>query len=75
MVMYMEVITLRIPEEIKRKMNEIDINWSEVAREAIKRRLILEKRKKAMRFMDEIRSKSDKRISMSEEVIKWRKRH
>jgi hypothetical protein len=71
----MEVITLRIPEEIKRKMNEIDINWSEVAREAIKRRLILEKRKKATRFMDEIRSKSDKRISMSEEVIKWRKRH
>lgn len=75
MVMYVEVITLRIPEEIKRKMNEIDINWSEVAREAIKRRLILEKRKRAMKFMDEIRSKSDKRISMSEEVIKWRKRH
>lgn len=35
-------ITLSMPEEIKREMISFpDINWSAVAREAIKRRLIM----------------------------------
>ncbi len=36
----MSTITLAVPEELKKEMNEFgDINWSAVAREAIKGRL------------------------------------
>jgi len=35
-------ITLSVPEDIKREMEQFqDINWSAVAREAIKRRILL----------------------------------
>ncbi len=38
-------ITLSVPEEIKKEMDSFpEMNWSAVAREAIKRRLILLKR-------------------------------
>ncbi len=37
----MPTITLSIPEELKKDMDESpDINWSEVAREAIRKRVI-----------------------------------
>ena len=38
-------ITLSVPEELKKEMDEIpDINWSEVARTAIKNKILLLKR-------------------------------
>lgn len=39
-------ITVKIEKEIKEKMKEIKINWSEYIREAIRRRIELEERKK-----------------------------
>ncbi len=40
-------ITIRIDEELKRKMREVKINWSEYIREAIRRRIELEEKRKA----------------------------
>ncbi len=40
-------ITIRVDDELRRKMKEIKINWSEYIREAIRRRIELEERKKA----------------------------
>ncbi len=40
-------ITVRIDDELRRKMREIKINWSEYIREAIRRRIELEERRKA----------------------------
>lgn len=55
-------ITVRVPEELKRKMREFDyINWSEVVRKAIEERVAIEERRKlreqAARAMDEIRGR------------------
>ena len=41
----MTVFTVRIDEETKRLMSGIDVNWSEVIRSAIRRRIEEERRK------------------------------
>jgi hypothetical protein len=42
-------ITLSVPEELKEKMDKFkEINWSEIARQAIRRRIIL------LREMDDL---------------------
>ena len=40
----MAVITVRVPEELKLKMKELDINWSEEIRKFIQRRVDEEER-------------------------------
>lgn len=40
-------ITVKIDKKLKERMKEIRINWSEYIREAIRRRIELEERKKA----------------------------
>jgi hypothetical protein len=49
-------ITLSVPEEMKELMEEFpDINWSAVAREAIKKRIIMLKKFKEFTKQSEIR--------------------
>lgn len=43
----MEIITVKVDKELKKKMKEIDINWSEYIRESIRKRIELEERKEA----------------------------
>lgn len=75
--MYMsEVMTFRIPKELQAEMAAFDINWSEYLREAIRQKLVMTRREKAFKEMDEIREKyKGTGLSMSEEVKKWRKLH
>jgi len=40
-------ITIRVDDELRKKMREIKINWSEYIRDAIRRRIELEERRKA----------------------------
>ncbi len=42
----MAVVTVRIPDELKVKMKELDINWSEEIREFIRRRIDEEERRR-----------------------------
>ena len=42
----MAVITVRVSDELKLKMKELDINWSEEIREFIRRRIDEEERRK-----------------------------
>ena len=42
----MSVITVRVPRELKEKMKELDINWSEEIRKFIVRRIDEELRKR-----------------------------
>lgn len=70
-----EVLTVRVPKEIKDEMEDYKINWSEYIRETIRRKIIELKRERAFKEMDKIRSKIPKsKLSMADEVIKWRKR-
>ena len=42
----MAIVTVRVPDELKLKMKELDINWSEEIREFIRRRIDEEERKR-----------------------------
>jgi len=42
----MAVVTVRVPDELKVKMKELDINWSEEIREFIRRRIDEEERRR-----------------------------
>jgi len=44
----MAVVTVRVPDELKLKMKELDINWSEEIREFIRRRIDEEERRRKM---------------------------
>ena len=48
----MDVISFRIPKNLKKSMKEIDINWSEEIRRFIEARVREEKRKKALKEID-----------------------
>ena len=57
----MTVFTVRIDDEVRAAMNSIDVNWSEVVRVAIKRRLDEEERRnlaKAVLLNEELRRPS-----------------
>ena len=48
----MDVISLRIPEELKKAMKEIEINWSEEIRKFIEAKVKEYKKKKALEEID-----------------------
>jgi len=52
----MNVITIRIDKKVKEELKKFPhVNWSQVAREAILKRLELEKRKAAAKKVDEVK--------------------
>lgn len=63
------VFTVKIPEELKKKMNQIDINWSEYVRECLQKKVNYERRKAAFEKLDEIRKRA-KPVS-TEEIVQW----
>jgi hypothetical protein len=68
----MTVITVRVDEETKSMMGSIDVNWSEVIRSAIKRRIEEEKMRnlaKAVLINEELRRPS-KGEEKAEEIIR-----
>jgi len=63
------VITVKVPEELKRKMKQVKLNWSEYIRSAIQKKLEEQKMNAASAKLDEIRSRS-KPVS-TEEIVAW----
>ncbi|MGQ9469687.1 MAG: hypothetical protein ACUVTD_07720 [Nitrososphaerales archaeon] len=54
----MSVITLRIPKELKDAIKKhADVNWSEVVREAIVKKIEIEERLEAIKKIDEIKKR------------------
>jgi len=80
----MEVVSFKVDASTKRRMARIrDINWSEVLRDAIRRRLELEERLRApidrrqaieaARRMDEFRSQIGRsEYNSTKEIRRWR---
>jgi hypothetical protein len=62
-------ITVKIPEELKRNMDKIDVNWSEYVRECLQKKVNYEKMKAASDKLDEIRKRA-KPVS-TEEIVAW----
>jgi len=83
----MEVVSFKIDSRLKKKMKQYkDINWSEILREAVEKRLILEeffrntsfdvkKALKASSAIDTLRTKTSGSWSGEEEIKHWRTLH
>lgn len=75
----MATISLRVPDDLKRRMEEHDVNWSDLLRDAIEEKLLRMQREEAAKRMDAraaaIHRKTGKLSTMSEDVIRWRKLH
>jgi Arc/MetJ-type ribon-helix-helix transcriptional regulator len=63
------IITVKIPEEMKKKMKQIHVNWSEYIRECVQKKINQEKMKVASEKLDEIRKRT-KPVS-EEELLSW----
>jgi Arc/MetJ-type ribon-helix-helix transcriptional regulator len=66
-------ITIRIPKELKRRMERFkNINWSEVVRKAIEEKIYEEEVKEALKIMDEISSKAKPKEPTNEIIRRFR---
>ena len=63
------VITVKVPEELKRKMKQVKVNWSEYIRSTIQRKLEEQMVKTASAKLDEIRARS--KPVATEELVAW----
>jgi Arc/MetJ-type ribon-helix-helix transcriptional regulator len=63
------VITVKVPEELKRKMKQVKVNWSEYIRSAIQKRLEEQMVKAASTKLDEIRMRS--KPVTTQELVAW----
>lgn len=71
-----DVITVRVPSEMRQAMLQFKINWPGYIREALQKKIVEIKRKNAVAKMDSIREKTkNKKLHLAEEVIKWREKH
>lgn len=53
-----EVFSIRIPRELKGMMREVEVDWASFVRGAVEEKVREEKRKNAMKLMDESRRKT-----------------
>ena len=62
-------ISVKVPEEIRKLMRKVDVNWSEYLRETIETKIRVEMAKDAARRLDEIRERAGK--LPTEELVRW----
>jgi len=54
----MEVVSIRVPKDLKEEMQRLDVDWAEYLRAAIEERVRNERMIRACREMDELREKT-----------------
>jgi hypothetical protein len=64
-----DVITVKVPSELKKKMKQININWSEYIRESIKKKIDAQRLKAASVKLDEVRMRA--KPVPTDELISW----
>ncbi len=64
-----EVITVKVPSELKKQMKQVDINWSEYIRQCVQRKVNEQKMREASAALDVIR-KHSKPVT-NEEILSW----
>ena len=62
-------ISVKVPHELKSKMKEVSVNWSDFIRECIKSKIEQQKMKEASARLDEVRSRA-KHVS-TDELVSW----
>jgi len=69
MVEQVEVITVKVPSEVKKQMKQVNVNWSQYIRECVQKKINQEKMKIASQKLDEIRK--DTKPTSTEEIVSW----
>jgi hypothetical protein len=64
-----EVITIKVPRQLKKRMKQVDINWSQYIRECVQAKIVEQKRREASAILDEIRNRS--KPVTEEELLAW----
>ncbi len=62
-------VSVKVPEEVRRLMKKVNVNWSEYLRQVIEAKIREEIAREAAEKLDEIRRRSGK-VS-TEEIVKW----
>jgi len=63
------VVTVKVSNELKRKMKQIKVNWSEYIRDAIRRKVEEQRFRAASAKLDEIRMRS--KPVPTDELLSW----
>jgi len=63
------VVTVKVPSELKEQMKQVKVNWSEYIRECVQKKITEQKMIAASAKLDEIR-KHAKPVS-NEELVSW----
>jgi post-segregation antitoxin (ccd killing protein) len=66
---HVEIITVKVPSELKKEMKQVKVNWSQYIRECVQRKIDEQKMRAASARLDEIRKRS-KPVS-EEEIVAW----
>ncbi len=64
-----EVITVKVPSELKKQMKRVDVNWSQYIRECVQKKVDEQKRKEAAVKLEEIRRRG--KTVTEEELLNW----
>ena len=63
------VITIKVPNELKKKMKQVKINWSQYIRECIQKKIDQQDMLLASAKLDEIRKRT--KPTSTEEIVSW----
>ncbi len=63
------VITVKVPIELKKKMKRVKVNWSEYIRSSIQKKIEEQRLKDASAKLDEVRKRA--KLVPTEELVSW----
>jgi len=63
------VITVKVPSELKKKMKQVNVNWSEYIRECVQKKIDEQKLRAASDKLDEIRKRT--KPTSTQEIVEW----
>ncbi len=64
-----DVITVKVPKELKKDMKQIDVNWSEYIRQCVQKKIDQERMIGAFKKLDEIKKRA--KPTTTEEIVAW----
>jgi hypothetical protein len=63
------VITVRVSSELKKKMKQVKVNWSKYIRSVVQKKIEEQRLKDASAKLDEVRARS--KLVPTEELVGW----
>ena len=63
------VITVKVPSELKKKMKQVKVNWSEYIRECVQKKIDEQRLRAASEKLDEIRKRT--KPTSTHEIVSW----